>query len=160
MSVFPELVVAVTVITQMESNRILAVWNPRWSAFTLPMTKQMRWQDPNAPAGDRVEAINRTAVRAAAEVLGKTLEPTVLRRLMPEERQYGQSDSDGTWKLYRLNIYGLSLVEDIGLPVRVAAEWLTPEQFAAREPVSNTARYVLAELNAHGMLPPWADQQA
>ena len=41
----PEVEVAVAVIQL--ADRILAVYNPQWRCFTLPMTKRRKWVDPN-----------------------------------------------------------------------------------------------------------------
>ena len=42
---FPEVDVAVALIVRRE--RILTTYNPRWGAFTLPMSKRRSWNDPN-----------------------------------------------------------------------------------------------------------------
>ena len=127
-------------------GRILAVHNARWGSFTIPMTKRRRWQDPAVLSGVREEEWSITATRAVAEVLGRTLPKEELRKSLSQVRQYKQSDIDGIWKLYDIEIFQFKVKEEPPLAPGVIAEWLTPGEFQAREPMSPTARFLLKEL--------------
>jgi len=147
--------VAVTVIAH--GARILGVHNERWGVFTLPMTRRRAWQDPEISPVLRQEEWEITATRAAAEVLGRTFPKKTLPKplLDPNEtRDYRQSDADGVWKVYHLRVSGLA-VEDTRLAPGVFGEWLAPDDFREREPISPTARYVIDKLRLQGRLPPW-----
>ena len=151
---FPTVEVAVTIISKRRSKRILAVFNPRWGSFTLPMTKRKYWEDPKAPAANRPEDIVISAVRAGAEVLGTTFDHALLPKLLLREAHFHQSDSEGKWKRYDLHIFGLQVSAKTRFAPCTFVEWLTPADFAAREPVSGTARFVIALLQKEGKLPP------
>ena len=150
---FPTPELAVTVISIEDTNKILTIFNPRWGSFTLPMTKRKKWIDPEVPAGNRHEDLVLSATRAAAEALGKTLPANSPPQLLLKEIDYRQSDSEGVWKVYLLNIFGLRVPSGAVLTPDTTVEWLSPHDFAAREPISPTARYVIACLGREGKLP-------
>lgn len=147
--------VAVTVIAIEHTDQILAVLNPRWGSFTLPMTKQKRWIDPEVPAGKRWEKLELAATRAATEALGRTFNAAALPVPVLKELDCRQSDAEGIWKLYALHIFGLKVPAGTGVAPCTIAEWLTPADFGTREPISPTSRYVIACLQREGKLPPW-----
>ena len=68
---FQPVEVAVTVMAR--DAKLLAVYNHKWGAFSLPMTKRKKWQDPKIPVGVCEEEWIVAAARAAAEILGKPL---------------------------------------------------------------------------------------
>lgn len=102
--------------------------------------------------GPRKEDWAITAARAAAEVLGATLPADGLPAPVMELRDFGQSDFDGTWKVYQLYVFTLSVREQTQAAPGLLAEWLTPDDFQQREPVSRTARYVIDHLRLEGKL--------
>jgi len=145
--------VAVVLIADEETNKILTVFNRRWASFTLPMTKQKKWMDPAVSSGRRVEKLEITATRAAAEVLGKAFPSTALPVPLLKELDCRQSDADGVWKIYALHIFGLKVPAGTTFAPCVAGQWLVPAEFRVHEPISSTARYVIECLGREGKLP-------
>ena len=150
---FQTVEVAATVIAA--GGSILAVYNPRWGSFTLPMTKRKKWQDPNLPLGVREEDWRVSAARAGAEVLGRTLSPKALPNHLLDIQEYRQSGEDGIWKIYQLHVFGLTIPIETKLAEGILADWLAPSDFADHEPISSTARYLVSCLEQSGKLPPW-----
>lgn len=143
--------VAVTVIER--GGLLLAVYNEKWSSFTLPMTKRRQWKDPEVPGVVTDEEWIDAAARAAAEWLGRTstTDPKHLSDTVPE---FHQSDRDGRWKHYRFQVFQVSLEEGREPRSGAVAEWLTPEQFLdeERRPISPTARYLIGKLKGEAIL--------
>ena len=145
-SQFPDVKVAVALIVN--DQTILAVYNPQWGSFSLPMTKLRKWNDPNAPSGEREEDWRDAAGRAVAEWFGITIKG--ITKLVAEIPPYQQSDRDGAWKRYTFQIYQVSVGPN-RLPIAGArTEWLTVDEFLDKErrPISPTARHLMGELNA------------
>ncbi len=138
-----------------QGRKILAVFNPCWGAFTLPMSKRKKFRDPSLSRTILPEDWARAAARVAAEVLGHTFAPGEFPKPLCEITDYEQSDADGVWKLYGIQVFGLKLSEGIKLAPGVIAEWLTVADFKEREPISRTARFVLGRLEEKELLPPW-----
>lgn len=145
---------------------ILAVYNPDWGSFTLPMTKRRVWdQDPES--GTRYETWIDAAMRAAGEVLGRTLAreevlPGTFARPdldspepLLELNDFVQGDRTGVVKHYSFTVYGVSLPLDVEprLAPGVVGEWLHAADFAARRPISQTARKLVEELTSRRLLP-------
>jgi len=150
-SLLPLVDVAVTLITKGE--RILLVFNSKWGAFTLPMTKRRTWKDPASKEGaERVEEWDDAAIRAVAEWVGRTMtgEPEFLL----DVAEFQQSDRDERWKRYHMQAYRLPLEDESEVGTGGGAEWLSPEEVLdeKRRPISATARYVVAELQLAGKL--------
>lgn len=141
----PILDVVVTLITH--GDQILAVYNDKWSSFTLPTTKRRSWEDSNAAKGSvREEEWEDAAVRAAAEWLrGTTTAKPVPAGDLPE---FQQSDRDGKWKRYHLKAFILEVESLDAIRPTAHTQWLTAEQFLdeTRRPISPTARHAIAEL--------------
>ena len=151
----PKVDVAVAMIACGE--KILAVHNPKWGAFSLPMTKRRKWRGPPVRPGAKDEEWQMAASRAAAEVLGRTLAPEELPQPLDQVFEYRQNDADGIWKFYNLHIFKMRLPKPpASLGFGVVAEWLTVEQLHQRVPVSSTVRYLLKELEGADKLPPWS----
>ncbi|MBM4040913.1 MAG: hypothetical protein FJ290_20630 [Planctomycetes bacterium] len=138
----PEVEVAVALITC--DKKILAVYNPAWAAFTLPMTKRRQWKDPNIKGGVRVEDWRHAAARAAGEFLLQTIasfpdEPAL------EVDAFRQGDREGVVKLYHYKLYRVAVTEGTPLVPGLRSEWLTwvDLQNPNREPISPTARELL-----------------
>ena len=141
----PQVRVGVAVITS--EGKVLMFFNSRWGAFSLPMSKQRTWADPTAPGGKRLESYREAAIRAAAEVRGKTLLAFPPGPGLPEH-QYQQSDADGELKIYDFEIFRVD-AGPAGPPAPgVAAEWLTPLEILdeSRVPISKTARHLIRKV--------------
>jgi hypothetical protein len=140
---FPVVDVAVTLITR--GGRVLAVYNPRWGAFTLPMTRRRDWHDPAVAASHHGEDWADAAARAAAEWLGRTCDP---KPLLDDPGGYQQSDRDGAWKRYHFQTFQVALADDPALAPGAVVEWLTPAELLSptRRPISPTARHLIAQL--------------
>lgn len=138
---FPHVEVAVTLIVRGEF--LLAVYNPRWAAFTLPMTKRRIHQDPNIAPAHREEDWINAGARAAAEYLGRTL--TALEELPVEVPPYQQSDRTGEWKHYSFRVFRCPFEASDRIRPDAVIEWLTRDQFLdeERRPISPTARHIL-----------------
>jgi hypothetical protein len=139
-----QLDVAVTLLT--DGDRILVVWNPNWSVFTLPMTKRRVWQDPAIPPAHREESWLDAAARAAGEWLGCTF--TTDPKLIAEFPEYQQSDRDGTWKRYRFQIFRMDLAPGDEIRPGAIAERLTKDEILDpnRRPISSTARNLIVKI--------------
>jgi len=140
--------VAATLITH--GDRILAVYNPKWGSFTLPMSKRRSWE--NVAAKEKavtIEDWEDTAVRAAAEWLGCTV--TQKPEFLLEAAEFQQSDRDAKWKRYRLQAFKVT-VDDPAAVQGGNCEWLSVDELLDenRRPISPTARYVIAELRLEG----------
>lgn len=133
--------VSATVI--FSGTRLLTVYNERWGAFTLPMTKlRRRPLDADKVLWERGDI---AAVRNVAECLGTTT--TRLPVFLMDSGKLARSTSDGKTKHYAFQIFAFEVSEPsaaCGLP----AEWLTADEILdpAREPVSPTARSLVAGL--------------
>jgi len=126
---------------------ILVVFNEKWGIFTLPMTKLRRWQDPNIPVAHRDESPIDAAARAAAEWLGKTFVDGLVAKA--NLRGYRQSDRDGVWKEYRIQVFEFKLPHGWLPWAGVRCEWLTSGEIlnAHRRPISPTAQHVIREVS-------------
>ncbi len=91
----------------------------------------------------------------AAEVLGRSFTIDEFLRPLCEIKDFEQSDADGVWKLYTIQVFGLAVAGDVRLAPGVVAEWLRPEDFKQREPMTRTVRFVLGHMAEQGLLPPW-----
>lgn len=145
--------VIATVLVQ--GPHFLSNFNPRWGAFTFPMSRRKGFLEKTVSLAATPEPLDRAAARVAAEVLGCTFPPEAFPKFLCDVKEFEQSDADGVWKLYHIHVFGLELPPGTD-PVRsVVTEWLTAEQLKTREPVTHTARVLLRELAAAGKLPPW-----
>lgn len=146
----PDVDVAVTLLTC--DRRIVLVFNRKWSTFTLPMTKRRSWQDPRCKPAHREEAWENAASRAAAECLGRTL--TTAPAFLLDFPEFQQSDSDGTWKRYRFQIFELPL-QVPNLHPSVMTEFLSVDEILdpSRQPISATARDLIKKLGEEERLP-------
>jgi hypothetical protein len=143
--------VVATLLTQ--GRKILAVFNPRWGAFTFPMSKRKFFKDSDVSEAATPEKLDRAAARVAAEVLGRSFPPDDFPTPSVEIKDFEQSDADGAWKLYTIHVFTLKLPEEVRPAPSVIAEWLTPEELQTHEPVTRTARYVLRQMKEQGLTP-------
>lgn len=138
-------------------DKVLAVHNPKWGAFSIPMTKRRKWRDPAMRLGAKDEEWQAAAGRAAAEVLGRTLSVDKLPQPLHDILEYRQNDADGIWKLYDLHVFKMPLHKPpASFGFGIVAEWLTADQLHERVPVSSTVRYLLKQLEGADKLPPWS----
>ncbi len=135
-------------------KRVLTVFNPRWGAFTLPMTKRREWVARHARKSRREESWEDAAIRAAAEALGRTFSAKAVTGPVLKLDGYAQSDSDGQVKTYHFQVFHIPLDTEIELLSGAVAEWLLPVELADpdREPISPTARHLVGKLAADGIL--------
>ena len=145
--------VVATVIVQ--RGRLLALFNPRWGAFTFPMSRRKQFLDPTVSKAATPEKLERAAARVAAEVLGRSFAPGEFPRLLCEIKDFEQSDADGIWKLYHIQVFGLTLPSDDKPVPGLITEWFARDDFKKREPVTHTARFLLDRMEEAGHLPPW-----
>lgn len=154
----PRLSVAVTVITR--QGRILAVHNPKWNSFTMPMTKlrnEEEWLDAAIrAAAETLDCVFRISpdpekpFRAhctLADIDGRGVGPLDRVLIMAD---YIQSLRDSKNKVYNINVFWIDLDMEPQLAPGVRARWLTPQQFCddAVRPISHTARDVVKFLCA------------
>jgi ADP-ribose pyrophosphatase YjhB (NUDIX family) len=145
--------VDVAVVIAEKGQRLLAVFNEKWGAFTLPMSKRRSWEAPSKDQGEsRREAWEDAAMRAAAEWTGRT--STRKPELILDLAEFQQSDRDGQWKRYHLQAFRIAVDDDFKLPAGSTAEWLTADDLLdeQRRPISPTARHIVAELRLEGKL--------
>lgn len=133
---------------------VLTVYNPRWGAFTLPMTKRRRWKDPTLRTGVRTERWRDAAIREAADLLGRTLVLSEFPTLLMRTEEYQQSDRSGEWKSYDFRVFRMQLQPNERLRDGVIAEWVCPEDAMEGKvrPVSPTTVYILLQLKRKGLL--------
>lgn len=146
---------AVAVVIAQGSN-ILAVFNPRWGAFTLPMSKRKQFLDRTISEAAKPEEWDRAAARVAAEILGRSFTRKEFPKPICEIKDFEQSDADGVWKLYTIQVFGLKLSESVKLAPGIVAEWTPAADFKVREPVTHTVRFIIDRLEEDKLLPPWA----
>jgi len=141
--------VAVTVIHC--QGRLLAVLNPQWGAFTLPMTKHRPWEGSGGTRGLRTRIWEHAAVRNVAEWLGTTATHRVM--FLMDIAEFRQSDRDGQVKPYHFQVFHYPLERP---PQRVCgiAEWLLPADFLdpRRKPISPTADFLIRQMQANAKL--------
>ena len=148
----PTVDVAVALIRRGE--QVLTIFNPRWSSFTLPMTKRRDWQDPRIPPAHRKEGWVDAAARAAGECFGRTF--TTDPEFVADLPDWKQGDREGVWKRYNFQVFRISLSEDDGdspCPGAIV-EWLTPDEILdqQRRPISPSARHIIGKLKEEGHL--------
>jgi hypothetical protein len=138
--------VEVVATLMMQGDKILSIFNPRWGAFTFPMSKRKFFKDAVMSEAATPEKLNRAAARVAAEVLGRSFEPNEFPAPLLEIKDYEQSDADGLWKLYTIHIFTLKLPESVNVAPGLVAEWRTAKELETREPVTHTARFILSSM--------------
>jgi len=149
----PNVEVVATLILQ--ERKLLTVYNPRWGAFSFPMSKRKQFTDEASSKAVHREDWKKTAARVAGEVLGRTFRPDEFPQPLCEIKDYEQSDADGVWKLYTIQVFGLKLPQGAKFAPGVAGEWLPAAELKTREPITRTARFILARLEEQDLLPPW-----
>jgi len=140
------LVVRISVVLLQWGERYLATFNAQWGAFTLPMTRLKRLDDPEVPGMATNESWVDAALRVMAEYLGRTT--TLKPELALEVPQSQQSQRSGELKRYHFKVFRFVFAEEPKLAPGVVAEWLTADEFMdeRRQPISTTARDVFVEL--------------
>jgi hypothetical protein len=142
--------VVVTVIYH--GDRVLLVYNPRWGAFTLPMTKLRQWPFGEKPTPARIEKEDDAAMRNVGECLGRTYveAPT---RLHEDIIALEQGDRESRSKRYQYRIFGFPVATAEHAP-GIAAEWLRVDEILdeERRPISKTAESLVGQLSAEAKL--------
>ena len=147
----PETRVDVAVALIVRGKEVLAVWNPKWACFTLPMTKPRVLPSADGDHGKKIEDWYDAAARVVAECCGITcsLDANSPRRLREVLVNYEliQSERDGVPKKYRLQVYEIYFPAGANVPLvpQTIGEWLRPLDFVdlKRRPISPTARQVM-----------------
>ena len=134
-----------------QGKKILAVFNPRWGAFSFPMSRRKFFKDSGVSEAVMPEKLERAAARVAAEVLGRSFAPDDFPAPLIEIKDFEQSDADGLWKLYTLHVFTLKVSEGVRLAPGVIGEWLTAKELQTREPVTRTVRYLLSKMEEQGV---------
>jgi hypothetical protein len=147
---FPKVPVAVTLIHF--GSDLLLVYNAKWGAFTLPMTKQRRWPHPSDPCKTFAESWENAATRNLAEWLGRTFTSPPQHILDIED--YQQSDRDLKTKQYHFRLFAAAVDSADERVVWAAAESLSPAEILDpdRRPISPTARMLVQQLLELGKL--------
>lgn len=145
--------VFVSVVVLMCRDRMLAVYNPTWGAFTLPMTK-LRKNETWLPA----------AIRAASECTGRRFHSVSLPkntgvvsvadavwappRGLIRTGEYRQSGRDQVEKMYLFHVFGLTVDKKPPLDPEIAGIWLTPSEFLGKNvcTISGTADFLTRKL--------------
>ena len=155
---FPDVQVAVVVV--MCGDRILTYYNPRWEAFTLPMTK---WQ-PQEPW------IN-AAARAAAECLGRPLDeseiipvpdfsvPHALQKAFDADPYLHvdiaqQSLRNGVERIYHFKVFTVNLKAEGPLADGCIGGWLTIDEMLEghQRPLSPSVEPLIRQFVGQGIL--------
>ncbi|HEY9174001.1 MAG TPA: hypothetical protein VI136_17105 [Verrucomicrobiae bacterium] len=118
------------------------------------MSKRKFFRDAVVSEAATPEKLNRAAARVAAEVLGRSFQPDEFPSPLIEIKDFEQSDADGIWKLYTIHVFMLKLSEGVRFAHGMVAEWRTPKELETREPVTHTARFILARMAEQGLLVP------
>jgi hypothetical protein len=142
--------VAVTVMRQ--GDLLLAGYNSKWEAYTLPMTKRRYWAMSDDLDSFESEPWEDAATRNLMEWWG----PPVVQRPahLLEVKAFRQSDRDLLIKNYHFQIYGAIIEEGQSLRPDLKAEWLSLEDFQDihRRPISPTTRHLIDMLKDAGKL--------
>jgi hypothetical protein len=76
----------------------------------------------------------KAADRVAGEVLGRTFLPQEFPKSLCEIKDYEQSDADGVWKLYTIQVFGLELPKTPLLAPGMVGEWLSAANSSPANP--------------------------
>jgi hypothetical protein len=142
--------VAVTVMRR--GDFLLAGYNSKWEAYTLPMTKRRYWALPDNLDSFESESWEDAAARNLVEWWGSQVVQRPAHLL--EVKAFRQSDRDLLVKNYHFQIYGAIVEEGQSLRPGLKAQWLSPEDFQDihRRPISPTARHLINMLKDAGKL--------
>jgi hypothetical protein len=143
-AILPQVPVAVTLI--MFGGDLLLVYNPRWRAFTLPMTKRRCWPNPDGGCEAFSESWEDAAMRNMAEWLGRTFTAPPQHVLDLEACQH--SGRDLRTRQYHFRLFAASADRADERVVWAPTECLSPDEILdpARRPVSETARLLVRSL--------------
>ena len=150
----PEVRLAAVAITR--GPEFFTVFNPKWGAFTLPMTKRRVWTDPEVPAADHEEdPLHAASARRPRRWDGPSPPssspgPVELVELQP----FQQSDRDGVWKLFRFDVFRMELPGGVTRAGGRSAPsaWLTLDHLRSHQPVSPTAVRIVEAIHASAVL--------
>ncbi|HUG92276.1 MAG TPA: hypothetical protein VML55_15660 [Planctomycetaceae bacterium] len=129
--------VAVTLIRN--QDRLLLVYNDRWGAFTLPMSKRRVPEGAAAADDSEAESWLDAAARPVAECLGRLSRPRpVLEDFLPEGHFSLRRRAHA---IYRYRVFEVLVEEGDRVVARTANQWLTAREIVSGEfhPISPTA---------------------
>lgn len=135
--------VEISAVVIVRDRRILAVFNPAWGSFTLPMTKRRVLQGKKVPTAPAEETWEHAAARAYAEVIGKTV--SRFAKVATHTPGLTQGDRTGEVKNYQIETFRCDLPSGIEPRSDVTTEWLTLDEWLdpQRMPISPTAVHIL-----------------
>jgi len=138
-----EIVEASVVVIADDTGRVLLDFNDRWGGFTLPVSKR-RPVSPRLPGGPTErETPLAAAVRAAAEVIGRPIDPAGLMESDAVVPPWHQSGRDGKWKRYDYTVFAFRFSGDPRpVPGHMAVR-LTRSEIDTLAPISPTVGLVL-----------------
>jgi hypothetical protein len=131
---------------------ILAVFNEKWGAFTLPMSKVRSWEF----AGVRgAETPKDAALRGAAESMGRSFaQPEHVEPLgvLPPEKILSARSMDV--KEYDIEVFRVWVEPDAEPEGLGVARWWPVDWFLDpdRKPISETARHIIKMLRKRGQV--------
>lgn len=129
--------VAVTLI--LDGNALLLVYNEKWGAFTLPMTKRKRPEPPGSVDESDGEDWLDAAARPVVECLGRPSRPQrVLDDFLPEGHF---SRRRQTQAIYRYKVFKVAFEKGDQVIAQAPTVWLTASEILKGElrPISPTA---------------------
>lgn len=144
--------VAVTVIRR--GAALWAPYNPKWAAFTLPMTKRRGQENRDNSEIEESEPWPEAAKRNVVEWFECSFDQNF--DCLMDIDGYRQSDRDLFVKIYHFRVFALAADNRLTLRPDVVGEWLARSDFQEfhRRPISPTARFLVEELQKQGKLWP------
>ncbi len=141
-------VVDVAAVLILRGDLILVVYNDKWGAFSLPMSKIRPWERALEESQKTTTYGRIAAFRAAYKLLGRIVSEPILPLHVCES--FVQSEHDGTMKNYNFWLFKMPVSGDTQLIKDVKTEWLTAEALLDenRGPISSTARRLIAEVQS------------
>ena len=139
---FPLVEVSVVVIAD-ETGRILLDFNESWNSFILPVSKRHLLPSADHHKTDEMEAPLDAAVRAAAEVIGRPIDPMALTVMDVDIPPWNQSLRDNKWKRYTYRVFKMTVTEPPKPVPGHVAVWATQEEIRTYGPISPTVRLIL-----------------
>ena len=140
--------VEVAVIVIWKSAMVLTIFNDKWGAFTLPMSKLRKHYDPLNPSEVHIEDRMDAAIRVAGELRGRTFAKNECPKYLKTTTEMRQSDRTGEFKLYTFHVFEMSMYPDEKLRESLIFEWLQKQEILNNTvfPVSSTAKFILEQI--------------
>jgi len=137
--------VVVNVITK--PGLVLTIFNEKWGAFTLPMSKLRKHHDPLNPEDVWIEDRLDAAIRVAGELRGRTFTKGEFPKYLYTTTEMRQSDRTGEYKLYTFHVFQMDLHPNERLRENLIVEWLEKDSILTDSvfPISPTAKFILEQ---------------